>query len=290
MTVAEGGLSWVKIAVDCSDEHVDSISAIFESAGAASVTVWVSEADRKSVEALFDGSVDALPSVMKELEHLKGVDHRHRISQTVLADRDWVRESQRQLKPVEVSHQLKIAAPWHSVAADEKVTVLINPGPAFGTGHHETTNLCARWLSELNLNGGRVVDYGCGSGILAIIALRLGADFAWGVDTDPIALANSRENAILNAVQDRYQSCLPTEFPADLQVDVVVANLLADALVELNDDLTRLTRPSGWLIVSGLLESQIERVSRAYSSGFEFAVRHLGQWAVLAGRRNEESK
>ena len=150
------------------------------------------------------------------------------------------------------------------------MSIIINPGISFGTGHHETTWLCAKLLSDLELKGCSVIDYGCGSGVLAISALKLGAAFAWGVDIDPDAVTDSRDNAVLNGVDGNYRCSLPEELPKTFQADIVVANIFADALVGLSDELTRLTRPGGWLILSGILQSQINQVCNAYTHTLQF--------------------
>ncbi len=285
--MATSDYAWVKVSVDCLAERVDAVGEVLENFGAQSVAILLSGPDRRCVEALFDRNFDARATILHELNQFNDTDREYRVTLMTLVDRDWVRESQRLLKPVDVNHHFSIIAPWHDIKVDDRYTVIINPATAFGTGHHETTLLCARQLSRLNLNGRRMVDYGCGSGVLATAALRFGAECAWGVDIDPMALNNSRENATLNGVADQFLSCLPQELPNELQVDIVVANIFADALVELSDELTRLTRREGYLILSGVLLSQIEAVIAAYPSQFRFAVAHLGEWATLTGWRRE---
>ncbi len=287
--MASAGTAWLKISVDCLREQINSTSDFLEDSGALSVSVDVSDDGRTRVEALYDVKFAGLASVLDELEKFSREDENFEIFQTVLEDRDWVAESQKSLEPVEVSQNLRIVAPWHDIAGDDKSAVIINPGIAFGTGHHESTLLCARFLSGLSLEGCTVVDYGCGSGVLAISALRLGAAFAWGVDVDPQALVDSRKNAALNDVEHSYASCLPDQVPSELQADVVVANIQADALIDLAERLIRLTRPGGWLILSGILQSQIERIEEAYADQFEFYAEVMGQWAMLAGQRTEQS-
>lgn len=287
MTAALGNPGWVKISIDCLCEQADSISAVLEDSGALSVSTLISDSERTGVEALYNPNFEGLPSVLAEVENFRSKDQNFQVTRLLLADRDWVGESQLNLQPVEVSQKLRIIAPWHEVLGDDRLSIIINPGISFGTGHHETTWLCAKLLSGLELKGRSVIDYGCGSGVLAISALKLGAAFAWGVDIDRDALTDSRDNAVLNGVEGVYRCRLPEELPKSLQADIVVANIFADALVELNDELTQLTRPGGWLILSGILNSQIDQVCNAYAHAFSFSVECIGEWGALAGQRKE---
>ncbi len=287
MTAVLGNPGWVKISIDCLCEQVDLISAVLENFGALSVSALVSDSERTRIEALYSQDFERLPSVLVEVEKFRSKDQNFQVTQTLLADRDWVGESQQNLEPVEVGHNLRIIAPWNDISEDGRLSIVINPGISFGTGHHETTCLCAKLLTGLKLKGSSVIDYGCGSGVLAISALKLGAAFAWGVDIDPDALADSRENAVLNGVERTYRCSLPEELPNTFQADIVVANIFADALVGLSDELIRLTRPGGWLILSGILQSQINQVCNAYAHAFSFSVERDGEWGALAGQRDD---
>ena len=287
MTTALGNPGWLKLSIDCLCEQADLISAVLENSGALSVSTLVSDSERTGVEALYNPDFEGLPSVLTEVEKFRSKDQNLQVTQLLLVDRDWVGESQQNLEPVEVSQDLRIIAPWHDISEDDGVSIIINPGISFGTGHHETTWLCAKLLSDLELKGCSVIDYGCGSGVLAISALKLGAAFAWGVDIDPDAVTDSRDNAVLNGVDGNYRCSLPEELPKTFQADIVVANIFADALVGLSDELTRLTRPGGWLILSGILQSQINQVCNAYTHTFSFSIECLGEWGALAGQRDE---
>ena len=287
MTAALGNPGWLKLSIDCHCEQADLISVVLENTGALSVSTLVSDSERTGIEALYSPDFEGLPSVLVEIEKFRSKDQNFQVAQSLLADRDWVGESQQNLKPVEVSQNLRIIAPWHEATGDDRLSVIINPGISFGTGHHETTWLCAKLLTGLELKGCSVIDYGCGSGVLAITALKLGAAFAWGVDIDSDALTDSRDNAVLNGVESDYRCSLPEELPKEFQADIVIANIFADTLVGLSDELIRLTRPGGWLILSGILQSQISQVCNAYSNALSFSVECLGEWGVLAGQRDE---
>ena len=276
----------MKLSIDCLCEQADLISIVLENSGAISVSTLVSDSERTGVEALYSPDFQGLPSLLAEVEKFRSKDQNFQVAQSLLADRDWVGESQQKLEPVEVSQNLRIIAPWHDDLENDRLSIIINPGTSFGTGHHETTWLCAKLLIGLKLKGCTVIDYGCGSGVLAISALRLGADIAWGIDIDPDALTDSRDNAVLNGVEGAYRCSLPEELPKTFQADIVVANIFADALVGLSDELIRLTRSGGWLILSGFLKSQINQVCNAYANAFSFSVECLGEWGALAGQRD----
>lgn len=271
----------MKISIDCLCEQADSISAVLEDSGALSVSTLVSDSERTGIEALFSPDSERLPSVLVEVEKFRSKDQNLQVTQSLLADRDWVGESQQNLEPVEISQNLRIIAPWHDISENDRLSIIINPGISFGTGHHETTRLCTKLLTGLKLKGCSVIDYGCGSGVLAISALKLGATFAWGVDIDPDALTDSRDNAVLNGVDGAYRCSLPEELPKTFQADVVVANIFADALVGLSDELIQL------LILSGILQSQINQVCNAYAHAFRFSVECIGEWGALSGQRDD---
>ena len=285
MTESSGKTVWANIFVDCLSERAIQISNVFEESGALSVSIVPSGDHRTTVNALFEPDSMKLPSVRRDIECFNKNDPGFRLTETSLADRDWVGESQRNLHPVEISQTLQIAAPWHAAGGHGKTTVIINPGTSFGTGHHETTILCVKFLSTLNLEGCTVIDYGCGSGVLAISALVLGAKDAWGVDIDPDALHESRANAARNRVEERYRSCLPGGILNDFQADVVVANLFADSLEDLCLELVRLTRPGGHLALSGIVHSQVDRICNRYSDHVNFSIEQMGDWVLLHGQR-----
>lgn len=284
MTDSSGNTVWTKITVDCLFERVNQVSDLLEEFGAQSVSILPSGRDRTETIALFEQDSNTVSSACAEIERVNQDDPEFRITESSLANRDWVGESQRNLQPVQINNAFQIVPPWHE-AEEGKTTVVINPGTAFGTGHHETTTLCLKFLYRLNLKGCTVVDYGCGSGVLAISALLLGAKIAWGVDIDPDALHESRNNATRNNVLKKYHSCLPGDIPDDLQADVVLANLYAGALEDLCFELVQLTRPGGHLALSGIVYSQVNRVHRWYSNQINFSIERMGDWVLLAGQR-----
>lgn len=205
------------------------------------------------------------------------------IDESVVQDADWVRLTQSQFKPIRITPRLWVVPTWEAVPDPAAINLILDPGAAFGTGSHPTTRLCLRWLAD-NVRGGEcVVDYGCGSGILAIAAMRLGADRACGFDIDPQALLAARANAMQNRVAVDFH--LPGDAPVPC-ADIVVANILANPLIALAPLLAAHAR--GHIVLAGVLESQADEVSHAYAAWFEMAPAAIDEgWALLVGRRRE---
>lgn len=203
----------------------------------------------------------------------------------LVADQDWERSWMERYKPLRFGQRLWVCPSWLAPPDPSAVTIMLDPGLAFGSGTHATTALCLEWLERQSLAGKTVIDYGCGSGILAIAALKLGARAAWGIDTDPQALAVSRENAARNGIGSELTLLLPEQAPAGMVADIVLANILAKPLMELAGRLTALVRPGGGLALSGLLANQTEEVSRHYVQDFDLTVEIRDDWALLSGVR-----
>lgn len=207
-----------------------------------------------------------------------------------IADRDWVRATQAQFKPIPIGHRLIVVPSWHrddaAHHASERLAVFIDPGLAFGTGSHPTTRMCLEWLDHLGqagLTGRRVIDYGCGSGILAIAAARLGAAETIGIDIDPQALASAAENARANGCEIELRS---SSDPLPSQADVVIANILSTPLKLLAPVLSSLVASGGQLALSGVLARQAEEVARCYDDALGLGTwRSIEGWSCLTGRR-----
>jgi ribosomal protein L11 methyltransferase len=199
-------------------------------------------------------------------------------------EEDWVRLSQSQFEPIRISEKLWIVPSWAVAPDPDAVNLVLDPGLAFGTGSHPTTRLCLRWLERTICGGERVLDYGCGSGILAIAALHLGAREARGVDVDPLALAAAGENAARNRVDARF---INTETAPDFQADLVAANILANPLILLAPLLAGYLTKGGRIALSGILEAQAEEVMVAYAPWFAMRVSDNDQgWTLLEGLRS----
>jgi len=179
----------------------------------------------------------------------------------------------RNYHPLRCGERLWICPSWQEPPEPAKINLMLDPGLAFGTGTHPTTFLCLSWLDQQPLERAQLVDYGCGSGILGMAALLLGAKQVIGVDTDPQALTATRDNCLKNHIPDQaFPAYLPTDFTAAMDkagdVDGVLANILAGPLIELAADIAALVKPGGWLLLSGILEHQAQEVSEAYAPWF----------------------
>lgn len=211
-----------------------------------------------------------------------------RISEETIEDRVWERAWLDHFKPMRFGQCLWICPsalelPPEAVGG---VCVDLDPGLAFGTGTHPTTALCLEWLDGQDLTGKTVLDYGCGSGILAIAALLLGAKAAHGVDIDPQALLASKDNASKNGVASRLTCIYPKQLPADFQADAVLANILANPLVELAPKLAAHCKPGGTIVLSGLLAEQVDQISHAYRPYFRLDMPQLREgWARISGTK-----
>lgn len=280
--------------------HPDFAEEILLAHGAQSVT-QVDAADNPVLEpapgeaplwprtrtvGLFDESADLAPVIVALRETLP--DGPAAIVTTAeLEEEDWVRIWLRDWKPLKFGRRLWVSP--HAKVAEIRepgaVIVALDPGLAFGTGTHPSTALCLQWLDGATLEGRSVLDYGCGSGLLAIAALKLGASRATAVDIDPQALLATRENALVNGVADRLETRAAAEF-APAPHDVVLANILARPLVELAPRLSQCLAAGGEIVLSGLLEHQADEVRAAYRAACgELRVERGEDWVRLYGRR-----
>lgn len=206
-------------------------------------------------------------------------------SESTLDDQVWERAWMEHFQPMQFGKRLWICPSGFEPPEPDAVNILLDPGLAFGTGTHPTTALCLRWLDSLAWRGDTVLDFGCGSGILAVAALRLGASKAIGIDIDPQALTATRDNALKNGVEARL-ACLEASQSASEVCDVVVANILAGPLVELSPRILNHLKPGGRLALSGILEDQAATVRSAYESTVTFEPDEvLDGWVILKGTR-----
>ena len=200
-----------------------------------------------------------------------------------VAEQDWVRETQRQFAPIAIGEGLWIVPSWCNAPDPGAINLKLDPGLAFGTGSHPTTRLCLAWMRERGVEGARILDYGCGSGILAIAAARLGAHEVRGVDIDPQAIRASDDNARANGVAAQFS--LPDAL-APGAFDTVVANILANPLVVLAPALAARVRDGGHIALSGILDAQQDAVIDAYARWFTLAPwRRDDGWVLLHGER-----
>lgn len=296
-------MSWLSLIVDTDAQHAEALSEALLEGGALSVDLLDADADTPDEQAIFgepgepppglwqhnrvsalfnaDADVTAILAGAARTVGLQDIPE-HRIE--TLADNDWVRLTQSQFDPIPISPRLWIVPTWHTPSDPNAINIALDPGLAFGTGSHPTTRLCLRWL-DANLQGGEsVLDYGCGSGILAIAAMKLGATHAVGIDIDAQAVIASRDNAIANNVGD-VEFFLPNKAP-HRTYDLVVANILTNPLRMLAPLLANAAQPGGRIVLSGILEEQAQDVMDIYAQWFDLnePVFEDG-WSCLSGRK-----
>ena len=289
---------WIQIKLRTTNQSADTIAELLEQLGALAVSYTDAEdspilepkpGERRlwpntEVTGLLEQGTDPKP-ILAVLKQLLG-DHIPMVA-TTLEDKNWIRAWMDQFKPLKFGQHLWICPSWLSVDEKDSVVVMLDPGLAFGTGTHPTTSLCLSYLDSLDLKDKDVLDYGCGSGILAIAALKLGAKSATGVDIDEQALIASKENAKRNGVEDELQLIMGTDKKLDLpQFPITVANILAGPLAELEPIIASLTQSGGKLALSGILTEQADSVIEAYSKDFVMnKVKDLDGWALLTGTK-----
>ncbi len=271
-------MPWLAVTLELEAAVAEALSEAMLEAGAASVCIDRPTAPRVALTALF--AMDAkIETLVAAAAAGCGLATAPGYAVTRVEDEDWVRRSQAQFSPLRIG-RLWIGAGWHEPAADCTV-IRLDPGMAFGTGSHPTTQLVLRFVERMVAGGERVLDYGCGSGILAIAAAKLGAGKVDATDIDPLAV----ETAVANA--ERNQVELGVCAPEDLgpgQYDIVLANILSQPLIVLAPLLAARTAPAGRIALAGVLDSQADEVAAAYAPWFAMTVplRQEG-WALLEG-------
>ena len=283
-------MPWIQLKINTTGNDAETLSDALIESGAVSVTfqdthdnpvfeplpgetlLW---GDTDAI-GLYDAETDMEEVVaMLENEPLLGKGFVHKIEQ--LEDKDWEREWMDNFHPMRFGERLWICPSWRDVPDPNAVNVMLDPGLAFGTGTHPTTAMCLQWLDSLDLTDKTVIDFGCGSGILAIAALKLGAKHVVGIDIDPQAIQASRDNAERNGVSERLSLYLPKDQPENLSADVVVANILAGPLRELAPLISVLPVAGGHLGLSGVLASRV-RMSRSSST---IRIVDVGSMAII---------
>lgn len=291
-------MPWMQITIDCSGGLSDRASVCLEQVGALAVTVTAidTESDPSLIEAgaaawervrvtgLFQDQ-GLVKAIMGELRERIGVTPLQ-CAIAPLVDREWSNAWMDYFKPIKLGERLWVHPSWEAPPDPQATNIVIDPGMAFGVGSHPSTALCVRWLSGSCCLGGKtVVDYGCGSGILAITAVKLGAAEAWAVDLDPRALEATRANAMSNGVLDRIRTATPEQLQAQ-SADITVANILALPLIELAPRFAGLGKPGGCLALSGILRTQTAACLAAYHSWFNMGPAcYESEWALLSGVR-----
>jgi ribosomal protein L11 methyltransferase len=296
-------MPWLTLIVDSEASHAEALSEALLELGALSVDLLDADADtpdeqaifgepgepppgvwqHNRVSAMFDDDQDVRAILANAVAQI-GLEKIPEYRIETLADNDWVRLTQSQFEPIPISPRLWIVPTWHTASDPTAINIVLDPGLAFGTGSHPTTRLCLCWLDQ-NLQGGEsVLDYGCGSGILAIAALKLGAAWAVGVDVDKQAVIASRDNATANQVND-VKFYLPDDAPKG-NYDLVVANILTNPLRLLAPLLASATRRGGQIVLSGILEEQAQSVMDIYQTWFDLNPPIFeDDWSCISGRK-----
>ena len=294
MATREKIMPWIQLRINTTSEFAEEISEQLEQSGAVSVT-FQDTYDNPVFEPLpgetkLWGNTDVvgLYDAQTNTDELKAILNLEQYSYKIeqLEDKDWEREWMDNFHPMQFGQRLWICPSWRDVPDPNAVNVMLDPGLAFGTGTHPTTALCLTWLESLELNNKLVIDYGCGSGILAIAALKLGAKRVIGIDIDPQAIQASYDNAQRNSVDDKIELYLAKDIPDNLQADVVVANILAGPLKELEPQINKLVKSHGQLGLSGILATQSSSVCSAYQTHFDLdPVVEQDEWCRITGKK-----
>jgi len=288
-------MSWMQLSVDTSADATAQVEELLLELGALSITL-LDRADQPLLEpapgelplwqqvriqALFEADTDPA-ALAANLQRRAGQELA--LHWQTLPDQDWERAWMADFQPRRLGRRLWVCPSWCPPPEPDAINLLLDPGLAFGTGTHATTALCLEWLDSQPLEGVTVLDYGCGSGILAIAALLLGAETAVAVDHDPQALTATRANAERNGIPPGQLTVLPPdELPAAARFDVLVANILAAPLIELAPRLQRHLSAGARFALSGILADQAEAVAAAWPAA-ELSLHHRDEWVRISGR------
>lgn len=299
-------MSWTEILIEVARDHAEALSDALMEAGALSVSVEDADEGTEAERPLFgEPGMEPTEAAWERSRVVAlasdDMDHAALVAQAAaacnleaapnytlraVAEQDWVRLTQSQFEPIHIGKNIWVVPSWHDAPDPNGLVLELDPGLAFGTGSHPTTRLCMEWLEEHAPQGGSVLDYGCGSGILAMVAKKLGAEKVYGVDIDPQAIDSARYNSERNHCDIDF--FLPEEF-ADADhpqtFDIVVANILSSPLKLMAPMLSSRVAPGGKLVLSGILSRQADEVAAAYAPFIQMSVwaEHDG-WVALSGQ------
>jgi ribosomal protein L11 methyltransferase len=295
-------MAWVSISLETDCAHAEALADALMEAGALSATIEDAAAgtaeekpqfgepgsittpgwDRSRIAALFDPDADIAGAVASAAA-ATGLDAVPAYAAETVDEQNWVQLTQSQFEPIRISDRLWIVPSWHDAPNPAAVNLVLDPGMAFGTGSHPTTRLCLEWLERNIAPGNTLLDYGCGSGILAIAGAKLGASEVVGVDIDPQAVSAARANAERNAVSVRFGDSAEK---LEGSFDRVVANILSNPLKVLAPAICAHVRPGGRLALSGILEEQAEELIAIYAPWIALSVADMRDgWVCLAGEK-----
>jgi ribosomal protein L11 methyltransferase len=279
----------------CLQHEVDELTAALEDSGALSISIMSQQDnpilepapgetplwDQLAIQALYENSqqADAAQNWLdKNYPHL-----RHALNE--VPEQDWERVCLDRFTPQRFGQRLWVCPSWHKPPEPNAVNLTLDPGLAFGTGTHPTTSLCLTWLEQTNLDSKGIIDYGCGSGILGLAALKLGARHAHAVDIDDQALLATQQNASINQISPNVLSISHPD-SLDKPVDLLIANILLSPLLTLKNTFYQLLKPKGLLVVSGLFTEQAQTLTDAYQTHFTHqSTLEEEEWALVTFQR-----
>lgn len=285
-------MAWIELRFQTIAEHSENLSSLLEELGALAVSlqdagdqpiyepslektpVW----DKVLITGLFEEQQDIQKVLAVVCTHFARVDY----TVNVLDERDWEKVWMENFPPMSFGKRLQVV-PSHHQTGPSLHCLVLDPGLAFGTGKHPTTALCLRWLDEHIMGQEILIDYGCGSGILGMAALKLGAHQVLAVDHDPQAIQATQQNAHRNGLsKEQLYSLFPKQLPLTFKADILIANILANPLIELAESFANHLKADGKIVLSGILREQTDMLLAAYSPWFNVThIEHLEEWSRL---------
>ena len=300
-------MGWLSVTLETDCAHAEALADALMEGGALSATIEDAAAgtdeekpqfgepgsittpgwDRSRVAALFEADADIAAAVLAAAREV-GLTEAPTYTVEAVAEENWVQLTQSQFEPIRISSRLWIVPSWHAAPDPAAINLILDPGMAFGTGSHPTTRLCLEWLERYVMPGESLLDYGCGSGILAIAGAKLGATPVVGVDIDPQAIVAANANAGANEVRARFSD---SGQPVEGCYDRVVANILSNPLKVLAPAICRHVRPGGHLALSGILTEQAEELIGIYAEWIPLHVEDSREgWVCLTGQKPENTR
>jgi len=299
-------MAWQQLRIQLRSDQIEAIEQLLLDYGGLSISYLDAEDqpvfqkepgstplwERVDLVCLFELETN-LDGLLFLLQQHPAIEDKVSITLEVLEDQAWERSWMSDFKAMQFGERLWVCPSWQEPPEPDAINIMLDPGLAFGSGSHATTSMCLQWLEQNTRDDSIVIDYGCGSGILAIAAALLGAPRVIAVDNDPQAITATIENANRNHIPSGViETYLPDQLPEDrasLRADILVANILADPLMQLAEDLSHLVKPKGRIALSGLLAEQADAVLECYSLWFEMDKAMLSEeWARLSGIRLDQ--
>jgi ribosomal protein L11 methyltransferase len=293
-------VGWIRVTLTTYPEYLEDLSGLLEKFAAISISyipattepIFGDESEKNrywqqtSVSALFDADIDT-DILIACIRNQTGTDNILDFKIEPVGDTNWLDKYKSGFSPMIFGDRLCICPSWLPRPEQIEHVIELDPGLAFGTGTHATTGLCLQWLATHDISGKQVIDYGCGSGILALAAARLGASHVEAVDIDPQALIATTANARNNGLEQLITTSLPADFKPP-KADILLANILLNPLLRLASDLAQMVVEGGDIVLSGILSTQAEECRKVYSRWFDMdAPEFRDEWAMLSGKRKD---